>query len=214
MSLSTYAELVAAIDGSDGYLHRSDLTAKIPDFIKLAESKINRKLKLLLQETEATLTAVVGSRLMAVPTRFGTPIALWLTTYEPRDGLIYVNPESLTVTTSNGGSDYYTVDGAYIATENPADVAYTYTLRYLTRFDLATTLTNTVLTNYPDVYLYGALLASAPYTLDTQNVGLWSGLYEAALKEAMTHSTATKSKAMLRTDFGGHTSNILSGETL
>ena len=212
MSLTTYAELVAAIDGASGYLHRDDLTAKIPDFIKLAESKINRKLKLLLQETEATLTAVVGSRLMAVPTRFGTPIALWVTTYEPRDELIYANPESMPVTTSNGGSTYYTVDGAYIATENPADIAYTYTLRYLTRFDLATTLTNVVLDQYPDVYLYGTLLASTPYTGDQTSVQAWRYLYEEAMKEAVTHTTATKGKAMLRTEFGTARSNILRGD--
>ena len=87
MSITTYAELITALDGGSGYLHRTDLTAKVPDFIDLAESKINRRLKLLLQETEATLTASIGSRLMSVPTLFGTPIKLWCTTYEPRDEL-------------------------------------------------------------------------------------------------------------------------------
>jgi|SRR3990167_6170089 len=212
MSLTTYAELVAALDGASGYLHRSDLTAKIPDFIRLAESKINRKLKLLLQETEATLTAVIGSRLMAAPTRFGTPIALWCTTYPPRKEVIFRDSADLPVTTTNGASDYYTVDGAFIATDNPADMAYSYTLRYLTRFDLATTLTNVVLDSYPDVYLYGALLASAPYTRDESSVALWSALYESSLKEALTHTTATKGKALLRTDFGAARSNILRGE--
>ena len=212
MALTTYAELVTALDGTTGYLHRSDLTAKIPDFIKLAESKINRKLKLLLQETEATLTAVVDSRLMAVPTRFGTPIALWLTTYQPRTEMIYRDASDLPVTTSSSASDYYTVDGAYIATENPANIAYTYTLRYFTLFDLVTTLTNTVLTNYPDVYLYGTLMASVPYTGDQSNVNMWNELYENAMKEAVTHTIATKGKATLRTEFGTARSKILRGE--
>lgn len=212
MALTTYAELVAALDGTTGYLHRGDLTAKIPDFIKLAESKINRKLKLLLQEAEATLTAVVGSRLMAVPTRFGTPIALWCTTYPPRKEVIFRDSADLPVTDTSSASDYYTVDGAYIATENPADIAYTYTLRYLTRFDLATTLTNVVLSDYPDVYLYGTLLASVSYTGDQSNAQTWNGLYENALKEAVTHTIATKGKAMLRTDFGAARSNILRGD--
>ena len=91
--ITTYAELVTALDGTSGYLHRTDLTAKIPDFIKLAESKINRKLRLLLGETESTLTATIGSRLMAVPTRFGSPIELWDTTNEPRTKMLYMQPD-------------------------------------------------------------------------------------------------------------------------
>lgn len=212
MSIANYTELVAALDGQTGYLHRTDLTAKIPDFIKICESKLNRKLKLLLQETETTLTATIGSRLMAVPTRFGTPIALWLTTYDPRDELIYRTPDQLPVTTDNGGSDYYTVDGAYIATENPADQAYIYTLRYWTKFDIATTTTNTVLTNYPDIYIYGTLLASIPWTQDGTQFDLWNGLYEQGIREAIQDTNATKGKATLRTEFGGHRSNILRGE--
>ena len=73
MSIGTYAELVTALDGQGGYLHRGDVTALIPDWIKLAESRINRKLRVLLQETEATLTATIGSRQMAVPVLFIVP---------------------------------------------------------------------------------------------------------------------------------------------
>ena len=211
MSITTYAELVTALDGADGYLHRTDLTAKIPDFIALAESKINRRLRVLLQETESTLTATISSRLMAVPTRFGTPIALWLTTDEPRDELIYRTPEDLPVTTTNGGSDYYTVDGSNIATENPADQAYSYTLRYWTRFALQSTSTNTVLTNYPDCYVYGALCESVGTTRDDSQLQLWEARFNAAIKEAMTDTTKTKGTATLRTEFGGDRPSILRG---
>ncbi len=209
--ITTYAELVTALDGTSGYLHRTDLTAKIPDFIKLAESKINRKLRLLLGETESTLTATIGSRLMAVPTRFGSPIELWDTTNEPRTKMLYMQPDLLPVTTTNGASEYYTVDGAYIATENPADVAYTYTLRYQTKFNLETTSTNTILDNYPDIYVYGSLLASIPFTRDYKNFDVWSALYNNAIDEAMTDSNVTRRKALLRTEFGGSRPNILRG---
>lgn len=209
--ITTYAELVTALDGTSGYLHRTDLTAKIPDFIKLAESKINRKLRLLLGETESILTATIGSRLMAVPTRFGSPIELWDTTNEPRTKMLFMQPDLLPVTTTNGASEYYTVDGAFIATENPADVAYTYTLRYQTKFNLETTSTNTILDNYPDIYVYGALLASIPFTRDYKNFDVWSALYNNAIDEAMTDSNVTRRKALLRTEFGGSRPNILRG---
>jgi hypothetical protein len=211
VSITTYSELVSALDGASGYLHRGDLTAKIPDFIRVAESRINRKLRVLLQETESTLTATIGSRLMAAPTRFGTPIALWLDTYPPRDELKYRTAEDMPVTTDNGGSDFYTVDGDNIATENPADEAYAYTLRYWTKFDLATTLTNTVLTNYPDIYIYGALVASVAWTQDMTQLQFWAQQRDEAMAEAMSDTRKTKGKATLRTEFGGSRPNIIRG---
>ena len=211
MSIATYAELVTALDGASGYLHRGDLTAKIPDFIRVAESRINRKLRVLLQETESTLTATIGSRLMSVPTLFGTPVALWLETYEPRDELIYRAPNDLPVTDTSGGSDFYTVDGDNIATENPADIAYSYTLRYCTKFDIASTSTNTVLTNYPDIYIYGTLVASTAWTQDMSQLQFWVQQRDEAMAEAMADTRKTKGKATLRTEFGGSRPNIIRG---
>jgi len=214
MSITTYAELVTALDGATGYFHRTDLTAKIPDFIKIAESRMNRRLRLSSQEQETTLTATVSSRTgatMATPTRFGQPVGLWLTTYLPRSEMTYVLPEQLPVTTSNGGSSYYTVDGDYIATENPADQAYTYALRYLQTLSLQTTSTNYVLSDYPDMYIYGTLLASAGYTQDQSQAAMWSSLFDLAIKEAISDTIATKSKAMLRTEFSHERSNIFRG---
>jgi hypothetical protein len=211
MSIATYSELVTALDGQTGYLHRGDITALIPDWIKIAESRINRKLRILQQETDATLAATIGSRLMAQPTRFGSPVALWLTTYQPRIELRYRTPSDIPVTEFNGSSDYYTVDGDNIATENPADQAYAYTLRYWTKFDLATTLTNTVLTNYPDIYIYGALVASVAWTQDMTQLQFWAQQRDEAMAEAMADTRKTKGKAVLRTEFGGSRPNIMRG---
>lgn len=213
MAVTTYAELVTALDGANGYLHRTDLTAKIPDFIRLCEADLASDLRLLLAETETTLTASVGSRLMAVPTRFGTPLALWCTTYSPRAELTFNDTLDIPVTENNGPSSYYTVDGAYIATENPADVAYTYTLRYLPKWDIATTSTNTVLTNWPGAYLYGTLIASAGYTLDMSQMQFWQSKYNESIAKAMRDTLRTKGKAALRCDahFASPRSNINRG---
>lgn len=210
MSITTNTELKAAIAS---WLHRSDLTTQIPDFITLAESRINRKLALLLQETEATLTATTSSRLMAVPTRFASALGLWLTTYQPRQELEYRLPVQLPVTNTSGASFYYTVSGSNIETENPADQAYTYNLRYLINFDIATTSTNLLLTNYPDIYLYGALLESAPFLRNTNDLKMWQNRFDLACKEALSESNRTKSRASLRTDLPGSTrsGNILRG---
>ena len=213
MAITTYAELVTALDGSAGYLHRKDLTARIPDFIKLAESEINSDLKLLLQETESTLTAMVASRQIAVPTRFGTPIALWCTTYSPRIEIVYRDAAELPVSDTSGPAQFYTIDGNYVATDNLADVAYTYTFRYLQNVDLETTLTNTVLTNWPKIYLFGALLQSVGYTRDYSNQVYWQAEYDKAVTKAMRDTNATKSKQTLRVDgfFAARRNNVYRG---
>lgn len=200
MSITTYTELKAAVAT---WSLRTDLTAQIIDFITLAESRINRKLALLLQETESTLTATPSSRLISVPTRFASPLGLWMTTYQPRQQLEYRLPSQLPVTSYNGTSFFYTVSGANIETENPADQAYTYNLRYLINFDIEATSTNLLLTNYPDIYLFGALLESAPYMRDTAALPMWQNRFDLAVKEAMNESNRTKSRASLRTDLPG-----------
>ncbi len=198
MAITTYSELVTALDGADGYLHQTNLTAKIPDFVRLCEAELNTELNLLLQEQEVPLTATTGLRTIAVPADFGSPLELWNATYQPRLQLVYRLPTTIPVTQDRGFSDYYTIDGANIATENPADQAYSYTLRYLQTFNLASTSTNVVLTNFPSIYLYGTLIQSVPYTRKWELAEAWGGLYKSAIEKAKTFATKTRSKQTLQ----------------
>ena len=44
--------------------------------------------------------------------------------------------------------------------------------------------TNTILTNYPELYLYGALAESAPFIMQDERINTWGTLYKEALKNA------------------------------
>lgn len=210
MALATYSDLCASVAG---WMHRTDLTDKIPDFVKLAEVRLNRKLALLQQETETTLTATIGSRLMTKPTDMATPMALWLTTYEPRQEMEFVIPTLLPVTTFSGQSLYYTATASNIEVENPADIAYTYTLRYVAMFDLATQTTNSLLTDYPDAYLYSTLEEAAIWTGNDDLLSKATQKAQIAIKDSMSDSQRTKGLASLRTDLPGSQrhGNILRG---
>lgn len=197
MAIATYAQLQTAVAS---WLHRSDLTAIIPDFITLAESRLNRVLVLSDQETEASLTATTSSRYITVPTGYNKPVALWLTTYDPRGEMKYVLPEILPVSDTEGESEYWTIDKNRIATENPADQAYTYTFRYIAKYDIASSTTNSLLTAYPDLYLFGSLLESAPYCKDTSQVALWQNRYDLAMKDVQSATNSHRKIAPLRTD--------------
>jgi hypothetical protein len=43
--------------------------------------------------------------------------------------------------------------------------------------------TNWLLTDSPDLYLYGALLQAAPYLQDDQRISTWGTLYERCLND-------------------------------
>lgn len=212
MSLANYSDLLAALDGADGYLHQTNLTAKIPTFIRLCESKFNSTLNLLQQEVEVTnQLATVGSRTIPLPSDFSEHLALWDSTYLPRRKMEYRSTVDIPVSASNSASQYFTIDGNNIATENPADKAYNYTFRYLQNFNLASTSTNVIMTNWPDLYVYGTCLASIASTRKTELIPLWQPLYDAAMKDAMKNTIGIKGQATLRYEFLPTRSRILYG---
>jgi hypothetical protein len=58
--------------------------------------------------------------------------------------------------------------------------------------------TNWLLTNHPDVYLYGSLVHTAPYLKDDARIALWAGLLAQAMGEIEDESTAARFGSPLR----------------
>jgi hypothetical protein len=209
MAINNYLELQFAVAART---HRTDLDGQIPEYISIAESRINRELNLTSMEAEATLTAVIGSRTLTLPVLFGNPIALYLTTYLSRIELEYRLPEEMQVFPSNGPSRFWTIDGDTIKTDTPADKAYTYAFRYAGESDIATTSTNAVLNKYPELFLYGALIEAAADTRDQDLAAVSVGRYREALEEAKDDINGKRSIALLTTEFGASSKpNIIRG---
>lgn len=199
MSIGTYSELKTAIAN---WLHRPNLAAaRLAEFITMAESRINRQIRFNEQETEATLTATVGQRKIALPSGFIAPIELWLTYWSPREKLTFVPVEELPVSTTSSTPEYWTIDGAYIAFEYPADVAYTFDFRYAATDNLSdSNTTNWLLSSHPDLYLYASLIEAAAYVRDTELMATAKTGYDMALQEVLNKEHRTKAKATLFTD--------------
>ena len=64
------------------------------------------------------------------------------------------------------------------------DTTYTLDFSYWRTVDSlsATNTTNWLLTDHPDIYLYGTLIQSAPYLKDDNRVSIWQSLYEKNLE--------------------------------
>lgn len=209
MALSNYTELKAAVAQ---WMRRADLTAEIPDYITLAEKKIVKLLKIRGQETETTLTPNSGDSTVALPTDYGSPIALW-NTLEDRIKLNQVFPDALEYDDTPGTPDYWAVDGANIRFDCRLDGAIPFAFRYVKTFELSdVNPTNFILTEWPDVYLYGALTEGFLAVYDEQRAAVWQGKFQAAIDVARTTGNDSKKSIALRTDMGAQRFNIYTGE--
>lgn len=196
------------------YLHRTDQADNIPLFIQLLEAKVNREPALQDREFEVDLTATVGSREIAVPTGFSEAKAMWLTTFLPRERLIYLQPDDLPESIAPGIPTYWTIHGGdTIRMDSEADKAYTFVLSYTGSFELSDAFpTNWLLTNHPDIYLYGALLEASVFIRDEKFMGVWAAGYEKALQALKLKNDRAKALGELISDYPNNTrSNILEG---
>lgn len=209
MAITNYTELQAAVAS----WHHRDVT-QIPDFIALAEVRINNLFESRLAEIDTTLTATISSRYIALPSGFKSAYGLWLTTYLPRDEIQYRLPEVLNVDeNSSGQPDYYTIDGSNIAFNRKADIAYTYTFRYKSKFDIASTTTNDVLTSYPDVYLFASLVEACLFARDDPTI--FEQRFQSAIENAQISESKNKRHATVISEaalIGSGRQNILNGD--
>lgn len=201
MALSTYSELKASVAD---FLNRTDLTATIPDFIALAEADINSHFDLRTVETDVALTATPGSRYIPLPAGFREPQNLWINwAYGRGDPLRFTAPELLVTSATASIPQQWCIDGDNIAFERPANAAYSMTLRMIGQVTLSdANPTNLVLTNYPNVYLYGALKEAAPYLRDPEAAALWEAKYQDSITKAKAKEGREKSLVTLSTEPG------------
>ena len=200
MAITNYTTLQTAIAN---WLHRNDLTAVIPDFIKIAESRINRLFSSRGTELESVLTAVEGSELVNLPTDFGSPIALWLESFVPRKELYLKSPSELNYAPIRSYPTFYAIKSTQIQFDCIAGGAYPLRLRYVQSIDLATTDTNYILENYPDIYLFGALVEAAIYIRDMEQMQIWQQKLETAMSEAQSSENTVKNTQLV-TEIGGN----------
>lgn len=183
MNIIDWASLKTAVGD---WLNRADLTSRIPDFIGLAEVRMMDELPpTRLLETEITLNPAVGVRTLSLPADFRSPLNLWWNNGVDREPVRYVPPDLLDVWQSAGRPLNFTIDGTDLAFERPTDQAYTFAFRYVITLGLSDEVTtNTLLTQYPNLYLFGALAEAAPFLRDASALQTWEAKYQQALENA------------------------------
>ena len=183
MAIGTFAQLKTA---AANWLDRSDLTDRIPEFIALAEARFNRELRTRDMETVSTaISTVAGTREYSLPTGFVQMKEFHLST-DPLTPLAYITPEMMTrlwAGSATAKPQVFTIIADNVRLGPAPDAVYTTSMLYYKTFtalsDSATT--NEMLTNNPDVYLYGTLLEAEPFIMNDQRIQVWLGAFDRAV---------------------------------
>lgn len=176
-----YAALKATLAD---WLDRTDLADRIPDFISLAEAKLNRDLR--IRAMEARSTAEVSGEYLALPPRFIAARRLKVIADPPRT-LQYMTPEVLddTYRGRSGRVQAFTVHRDEIQFAPIPDAATTVEMVYYQRILPlgADNPANWFLEHAPDVLLYASLLEAEAFLMGDQRLTIWKGLYENAISD-------------------------------
>ena len=192
MALSNYGELKTAIAD---FLNRDDLTSVIPTFVALAEAQIARDLRHWRQERRVTVS--IDERFENLPIDWLEGVHLYLSDGAPVEyaSVAEIGRQKLLTNDTAGKPRLYTLNSGQIEFFPAPDEAYELTMVYFARipaFELDADF-NWLMTYYPDVYLYGSLLQSAPYLAEDARIAVWAQLYSAAVKNLGDDSDKARS---------------------
>lgn len=188
--LASYSDLLSEMDD---WLNRSDLTAKIPTFIRLFESEMNRRLRSPDMEQSFSFEATEGTDTYDISSRVRALRSAYVET-DPITNLVAMTPAVLRSSYPFGGEHgqpvAYTVTGENLVLAPTPDASYTvvYTgYAKLTGLD-ANNATNWLLDDHPDVYLAGSLFFAYAYLKDDDHAMMyrsaWDGAVASIVREA------------------------------
>ena len=186
MALSTFTELKDAVAD---WLDRSDLTARIPDFITLAEARVNRDLRIRAMEVRSTMTTTAGKQYFNLPTNYIQMRNIQLNT-NPVTPLEYITPEMmdrLYGSSTTGKPRAYTLIGDEIQLSPIPDSTYSLEMAFYEKFSPlgdgtgGSVVSNWLTSNAPDVLLYGSLLEAEPFIKNDERIGVWVNAYNSAV---------------------------------
>lgn len=189
-TLANYQDLQ---DDVAEWLNRPDLESQIKTFIRLAEAAISRQLRTRHMINRARV--VVTDRYIKLPDDWRKALNIqrvadnfpfeYLSPAE-MDKMRYYFSENSAAAPSQ--ATYYSLFGKSLellpspSDDSPLEVEMLYYSRVRPLSD--ENPINWLLSEHPDIYLYGSLIHSAPLLQEDERVAVWKGLYEQAVAEA------------------------------
>lgn len=167
------------------FVNKPDIDQTINTFIYLTEAEMSRRLRHWRMERRST--AVLNSQYVPLPIDFVEPVRLSITsgrTYAlEAESQAQLIDRRADVGNTTGLPRYYAIIDGTIEVFPTPDSAYTLEMVYVGKIPAlsSSNASNWVLEYYPDAYLYGSLMHTAPFLEDDQRLPVWSSLFERAV---------------------------------
>lgn len=191
MTIASYSDLLTEMGN---WLNRTDLSAEIPTFIQLFETRMNRRLRNPDQQitTTQTITGATSYPILP-PMRQVKHVHIGGT---PRIELAYMTHEEWRVAYPNdnsGDAQAYTIVGNFIFPQPIPASGTLVIIGYNTLASLGTgNTTNWLLNDHPDAYLFGSLCEAAAYLRDDERLTVWKSAWEEVLGEIEAEANARR----------------------
>lgn len=169
------------------------LVARVPTFIQLFEAKMNRTL--FVPQMEKRSTALVNlaadePEFISLPSDFQTMRTVRLSGVTGKPRLQFMTPTQLedyrhSIDNVAGQPIYFSIFGDEMELAPTPNEAYTLEMIYRANIGPLSdaNTSNWLLLKAPDLYLYGALMESAPYIKEDERIATWGAGYSMALDD-------------------------------
>lgn len=184
--MTTRSELLTDVDS---FMARDDLTASSSagTFLRLAEAKIKRALRVKEMENVTTITIAAGARFAALPTGWQKFRAVWLENSQNNE-LDLMTPETLAEDSrwndTGTPSAYMIANDSFYVAPVPVEETVVNCIHFGALAPLVNDSdTNDVLQEHYDIYLFGVLEAAADFVQDFELSALYKSKFDQAAEE-------------------------------
>lgn len=169
------------------------MVARVPTFIQLFEAKMNRAL--LVPQMEKRSTGLVNllsdePEYISLPTDFQTMRTVRLNGLPGKPRLSFMTPMQMAdyryrIDNVPARPVYFSIFGDEMELAPTPGEAYALEMIYRAKIPALSgaNTTNWLLSLAPDLYLYGALLESAPYMKEDERISTWAAGYSMAFND-------------------------------
>jgi hypothetical protein len=176
MPFASYSDLQASVGR---WLKRNNLSDAAPDFIALAEARLNRRIKVRQMRTFYSVTP--STNWVTLPGDYNEAIRI---TYGDKR-LDFVSEAAADACMEDvDGMNKYTIAGNKIWLLTNLDGSKLM-LHYLQNIEPLSdsNTSNWLLEDAPDIYLYASLLEAEPFIKNDERIAVWAQALETAIKD-------------------------------
>lgn len=180
MAIANYTDLQACVIE---WANRGDAKyqARVPDFIRLGEGRIFRRLRVSAMLKSATLATTIDSREIALPGDWAQFKSIRGADGKPLD---IATVDEIDDLGARSNPAIYAIVGANLLLGDLPSTVYNLQTRYYAKpAPLTTTPTNWLLSSAPAAYVYAALIEGAMWAKDPDGAAHWGTLLDQVIAE-------------------------------